>query len=364
MSWAPETPYNALPPVPPNVELETKAVLKKLVDAKSELSGLNEALVSLPNPRVFVNSLALLEAQASSEIENIVTTTGELFRADTVQRDATPATREALRYKQALFSGHARMEERAGPLLTGMAAEICSKIRGTTTDIRHGEGTYIGHPTTGQRIYTPPSGRDVLESKLKNWEEFINQDTDLDPLVQMAVGHYQFEAIHPFDDGNGRTGRILNVLLLGAKGVLKEPILHISRYIMQNKNRYYTLLNDVTELGRWEEWIIFMLQAVEDTARSTRLKIKAIQALQRTFGERLLDQVGPQYPVGLEDVLFEQPYSRVRDVTARCQITRATATKYLKSLVEAEMLEVQKSGRENLYVNVQFIDILQSPDQV
>lgn len=362
MSWSPEIPYNDLPPLPPSVELETKAVLKRLVDAKSELSGLNEALVSLPNPHVFVNSLALLEAQASSEIENIVTTTDELFRADTVQRDATPATREALRYKQALFSGHARMEERAGLLLTGMAAEICSAIRGTTTDIRHGEGTYIGNPETGQRIYTPPSGREVLESKLRNWEEFINQDTDLDPIVQMAAAHYQFEAIHPFDDGNGRTGRILNVLLLGAKGVLNEPILYISRYIIQNKNKYYTLLNDVTEHGRWEEWIIFMLQAVEHTARSTRLKIKAIQALQRTFGQKLLESVGPQYPVGLEEVLFEQPYSRVRDVIDRCQVTRVTATKYLKALVDAEMLEVQKSGRENLYVNVHFMRILQSPD--
>jgi len=217
MSWSPELPYNELPDIPPQADLETKAVLKALVPARAELSGLNEALVSLPNPGVFVNSLALLEAQASSEIENIVTTTDELFRADTNHGDASATTREALRYKIALFHGQERMHERAGLITAGMAKDICSEIRGTITDLRQGQGTYIGNPLTGQRIYTPPTGRAVLENKLQNWEVFVNSDTDLDPLVQMAIAHYQFEAIHPFDDGNGRTGRILNVLMLVAK---------------------------------------------------------------------------------------------------------------------------------------------------
>lgn len=363
MLWSPEIPYNDLPLLPPSQELETKAVLKVLVDARSELSGLNEALVSLPNPRVFVNSLALLEAQASSEIENIVTTTDELFKADTSRAYAGPATREALRYKTALFSGYARMQERAGLILSGMAKEICSEIRGTATDIRHGEGTYIGNPQTGRSIYTPPAGRSVIESKLRNWEEFVNADTDLDPLVQMAASHYQFEAIHPFDDGNGRTGRILNVLMLGAKGVLSEPILYISRYVIQHKNEYYRLLNDVTEHGRWQEWITYMLRAVEHTARSTRLKIKSIQLVQEEFAEQLLQDVGSQYPVGLSDVLFEQPYCRVKDVVDRCQVSRITAGKYLKALVAAGMLKVEKSGRENLYVNTRFMRILQSSQE-
>lgn len=362
MSWSPEKPYNALPPLPPEKSLETVAVLKVLVDARAEVSGLDEALVSLPNPSVFVNSLALLEAQASSEIENVVTTADELFRAETHDVDATPATREALRYKVALLHGQELMEERAGLITIGLTSEICSEIRGTTTNLRQGEGTYIGNPVTGRRIYTPPAGKHIIENKLHNWEQFVNTETDLDPIVQMAVAHYQFEAIHPFDDGNGRTGRILNVLLLVTKKLLRQPVLYISQYIIQHKNEYYRLLNAVTETGAWEEWIIYMLYAVESTARSTRLKIKIIQGLQEEFSEQLLKDIGSQYPVGLAEVLFEQPYCRVRDVVERCRISRHTASKYLKILVEVGMLEVQRAGRENLYVNTRFIRILQATD--
>ncbi|GAA2044486.1 Fic family protein [Yaniella flava] len=362
MSWSPEAPYNDLPPIPPAQNLETVSVLKKLVTARAELSGLNEALVSLPNPSVFVNSLALLEAQASSEIENIVTTTDELFRADTHRADASAATREALRYKIALFHGQERMRQRADLMTVGMAKEICSEIRGTETDIRQGEGTYIGNPVTGRRIYTPPVGRQVIEEKLQNWEQFMNAATDLDPLVQMAVAHYQFEAIHPFDDGNGRTGRVINGLMLVAKELLREPILYVSQYIIQHKNEYYRLLNAVTKSGAWEKWIIYMLHAVEATARSTRLKIKAIQQLQEQFAEQLLADIGPHYPVALSDVLFEQPYCRVRDVVDGCGVSRPTAVKYLSALADAGMLAVQRAGRENLYINARFMHILRSPD--
>lgn len=358
MSWSPELPYNALPLLPPQRELETIPIFKALVPARSELSGLNEALVSLPNPDVFVNALALLEAQASSEIENIVTTTDELFRADTNQAGASAATREALRYKAALFHGRERMSSRADLLTIGMAEEICSEIRGTVTSIRHGEGTYIGNPLTGQRIYTPPFGKQVIEDKLYNWAAFVNEPTVLDPLVQMAVAHYQFEAIHPFDDGNGRTGRVLNVLMLVAKGLIREPILYVSKYIIQHKNEYYRLLNAVTESGAWEEWVVYMLQAVEETARSTLLKIKAIQRLQAEFAEQLSSDVGPQYPASLSEVLFIQPYCRVKDVMEGCRVSRPTATKYLSTLVAAGMLHVQPLGRERLYVNTQFMNIL------
>lgn len=362
MSWSPDAPYNDLPPLPPVVELETKTVLKKLVLARAELSGLDEALVSLPNPGVFVNSLALLEAQASSEIENIVTTTDELFRADTNQTDASPATREALRYKTALFHGHESMQERSGLIMVGMAKNICSEIRGSVTDLRWGEGTYIGNPLTGRRIYTPPAGKSVIEEKLRNWEQFVNETTELDPLVQMAVAHYQFEAIHPFDDGNGRTGRILNVLMLVAKRLLREPILYVSQYIIQHKNQYYKLLNAVTEEAAWEDWIVYMLRAIEITARSTRLKIKAIQALQEQMTTRLSVDIGPQYPANFSQVLFEQPYCRVKDIVEGCGISRPTATKYLNTLVGAGILDVQRVGRDNLYVNTQFMNVLRASD--
>lgn len=281
---------------------------------------------------------------------------------ETSQRAATPATREALRYKVALFHGQERMRERAGLIMVGMATDICSEIRGTTSSIRHGEGTYIGNPVTGRRIYTPPAGKQIIEDKLRNWEHFINTGTELDPLVQMAVAHYQFEAIQPFDDGNGRTGRILNVLMLVAKDLLREPILYISQYIIQHKNDYYRLLNAVTENGAWEERIIYLLHAVESTARSTRLKIKAIQGLQEEFSSQLLEGIGSQYPVGLSEVLFEQPYCRVRDVVERCGVSRQTATKYLKALVAVDVLAQRQAGREKLYVNTRFIQILQASE--
>lgn len=360
MSWSPEAPYNELPLLPPQKDLETLPIYKMLVEARSELSGLNEALVSLPNPAVFVNSLALLEAQASSEVENIVTTTDDLFKADSYLTDATPTTREALRYKAALFQGQQHMQGRAGLLTVGLAEDVCSEIRGTISTLRRGDGTFIGNPVTGQRIYTPPVGKEIIEAKLQNWTEFVNGQTGLDPLVQMAIAHYQFEAIHPFDDGNGRTGRILNVLMLVAQGLLQAPILYISKYIVRHKNEYYRLLNGVTQDGAWEEWIMFMLRAVEATARSTRLKIKSIQELQSNFRQQLLADIGPQFPANFADVLFEQPYCRVKDVVEGCLVSRPTATKYLHALVGAGMLEVQTPGREKLYVNTRFMSILRA----
>ena len=247
-------------------------------------------------------------------------------------------------------------------MTVGMAKEICSEIRGTETDIRQGEGTYIGNPVTGRRIYTPPAGRQVIEEKLRNSEQFMNAATDLDPLVQMAVAHYQFEAIHPFVDGNGRAGRVINGLLFVAKELLREPILYVSQYIIQHKYEYYRLLNPVTESGAWEEWITCMLHAVETIARSTRLKIKAVQHLQEQFAEQLLAGIGPHYPVGLSDILFERPYCRVKDVVDGCGVSRPTAVKYLSALVEAGMLAIQRAGRENLYINTRFMFILRSPD--
>lgn len=359
MSWSADRPYNKLPEIPPDASLESVTILKALIPAHAALSGLNEALVSLPNPAVFVNSLALLEAQASSEIENIVTTTDELFQANSDRAGATAATREALRYKTALFAGQEVMGERSGLITAPLASEICTHIRGKQTEIRHGEGTYIGNPATGARVYTPPVGRDVIESKLRNWEEFVNSSSNLDPLVRLAVAHYQFEAIHPFDDGNGRTGRILNVLMLLAAGLLNEPILYVSQYIIQRKNEYYRLLKDVTERGAWDEWVVYMTEAVHATARSTLQKIKAVQALQADVVDNLSREAGGQYPAGLVDVLFEQPYCRVKDVTDRCGISRPTATKYLSALVEREYLEARRVGREKLYVNIGLMTILQ-----
>ncbi len=354
MTWSADEPYNDLPPLPPAEYVETTPVLKAVIEARAAIAGLNEALVSLPNPGIFLHSLALLEAQASSEIENIVTTTDELFRAATLSADASGATREALRYQKALFAGLDAMRERHGIITANTARDICSTIRDVETQVRHGEGVYIGNPVTRRRIYTPPQGAAVIAEKLKNWEEFVNSPDDFDPLVRVALAHYQFEAIHPFDDGNGRTGRILNVLMLVSAGLLTEPVLYISQSIIAQKNEYYRLLNAVTSEGAWEAWVLYMVEAIRATAVNTLQKIKQIQALQ----EQVRELAGNQVPVGVVDVLFEQPYCRIRDVVEHCSVTRQTATKYLGELVSAGVLREEKVGREKLFVNEGLMEVL------
>lgn len=356
MMWSADKPYNDLPLLPPAEYTETRRVLKAVIEARAAIAGLNEALVSLPNPSIFLHALALLEAQASSEIENIVTTTDELFKAATISTGSSGETREALRYQKALFAGLATMRERQGIITANTAQEICSIIRDVDTRVRHGEGVYIGNPETRHRIYTPPQGATTIAEKLKNWEEFVNSTNDFDPLVRVALAHYQFEAIHPFDDGNGRTGRILNVLMLVSYGLLTEPILYISQRIIAQKNEYYRLLNAVTAEGEWEEWVLYIVEAIRATAVNTLQKIKQIQALQ----SQVRELAGSHIPVGVVDVLFEQPYCRIKDVVDRCSVTRQTATKYLGELVSSGVLREEKVGREKLFVNRELMDVLKS----
>ena len=224
--------------------------------------------------------------------------------------------------------------------------------------MRHGEGVYIGNPTTRRRIYTPPQGAQVIAQKLKNWEEFVNSSSEFDPLVRVALAHYQFEAIHPFDDGNGRTGRILNVLMLVSAGLLEEPILYISQSIIAQKNEYYRLLNGVTSEGLWEDWTLYMVEAMRETAVNTLAKIKRIQGLQ----EQIHEVVGSQMPAGVMEVVFEQPYCRIKDVVERCAVTRQTATKYLGELVSSGVLREEKAGREKLFVNEELMEVLKSKE--
>lgn len=356
MTWSPNKPYNDLPPLPPSAEVETARVLKAVIEARAAVAGLNEALVSLPNPQIFLHSLALLEAQASSEIENIVTTTDDLFRAAAGTPSATSATREALRYQKALFAGLNSMRQRYGLLTAGTAQEICSTIRDIDTAVRHGEGVFIGNPATGRRIYTPPQGRAVIEEKLANWEGFVNTAKDFDPLVRIALAHYQFEAIHPFDDGNGRTGRILNVLMLVSFQLLTEPVLYISQSIIARKNEYYRLLGAVTAEGAWEEWVLYIVEAIRATAVSTLQKIKKIQALQ----ERVRVAAPVTVPAGFLDLLFAQPYVRIRDVVDGLGVTRPTATKYLADMVQRGVLYEERAGREKLFVNGELMQVLKA----
>ncbi|MDR6891886.1 Fic family protein [Falsarthrobacter nasiphocae] len=335
-------------------------MLKALVEARAALAGLNEALVSIPDPGVFVHAMSLLEARASSEIENIVTTADELFRAASTPLDASPETREALRYRSALFSGLRHMSERQGIISGPLAARICSEVRGIETRFRTDMGTFIGNPVTMERIYTPPSGERVIAEKLASWTAFVNagRDDGLDPLVRMAAAHYQFEAIHPFPDGNGRTGRILNVLMLVSSGLLSQPVLYISQYIIGRKNEYYRLLNRVTSEGAWEDWVVFMLTAVRETSLGTLGKVKEIQSLQKLTQATAKARLGTTVPAAFVETIFRQPYSRTKNVMDACEVSRPTALRYLQAMADEGILVAENVGREKLYMNVGLMRVL------
>jgi Fic family protein len=244
-------PYNLLPALPPKADIESKRILKRCITARSALAELKQAGELIPNQSVLINTIPLLEAQLSSEIENVVTTSDKLFRfASGHSERADPATKEALRYRQALHNGYKAIKQK--PVCTSTAVEICRTILAQDIDIRKIPGTALQNPVTKKIIYTPPVGEDRIRKKLTNWERFINQNQDIDPLIRMAVTHYQFEAIHPFTDGNGRTGRILNLLFLIQEQLLTMPILYLSHYIIKTKNEYYASLRKVTEDEQWE----------------------------------------------------------------------------------------------------------------
>jgi Fic family protein len=357
MPLDPHKPYNDLPDLPPAAQLETRPVLKACIEARAALAALQQAARLIPNPAVLINTMPLLEAQASSEIENIVTTTDALFRYSQLdERAADPATREALRNRTALNNAFHSIKAR--PLSTATAVEICTGIKNVQMEIRRIPGTALANNKTGKVIYTPPVGEAVLRDKLANWERFVHGEDDLDPLVRMAVSHYQFEAIHPFTDGNGRTGRILNLLMLVERGLLDEPILYLSRYIIEHRPAYYRLLLDVTVSNAWEPWILYMLSAVLDTAQWTQARIAAIKELMQVTADNVRSKAPKIYSRELVDVLFNQPYCRIENVVDAGIAKRETASRYLKALAAAGLLREEKIGREKLFVNTTFLALL------
>jgi len=355
-SWKPDQPYNDLPHLPPAVELDTKTVLKQCIKSNTALAELKQAAELIPNQAMLINTLPLLEARASSEIENIVTTTDKLFQHVQADNQADPATKEALRYRRALFEGFQSLQDR--PLTTRTAEAICSQIKGREMRVRKVPGTALQNDRTGEIIYTPPAGETVIRDLLANWERFMHDATDLDPLIRMAVGHYQFEAIHPFDDGNGRTGRVLNSLFLIQEGLLNLPILYLSRYIIQHKADYYRLLHQVTAEQSWEDWLLYVLRGVEDTARWTTAKIAAIRALADHTATRVREQLPNIYSRELVDTIFEQPYCRIDNLVEKGIAKRQTASVYLKKLVGIGVLAERQAGRQKLFIHPKLMQLL------
>jgi len=360
----PEVPHNTLPNLPPPGELiETTQILKRCINARVALAELKQAAELIPNSAVLVNALPLLEARASSEIENIVTTTDKLFEfADIAEDRADAATKEALRYRTALYEG-TKMVQR-GMLTTDMAIQICSTIKGLELDIRSESGTTLKNRMTGKTIYTPPVGQQLLIEKLDNWADFMHRHTEFDPLVRLAVQHYQFEAIHPFADGNGRTGRILNILFLVEHGLLDSPILYLSRYIIQNKAAYYRLLQNVTSEQDWGPWIIFILDGVEETCTWTTDKIKSIRELMEHTGQFVQKSLPKIYSWELVELMFKQPYCRIGNLVENGIAKRQTASVYLKQLCDLGVLREIKSGRENIFVHPKYIELLTGEENV
>ncbi|HYR58001.1 MAG TPA: Fic/DOC family N-terminal domain-containing protein [Chthoniobacteraceae bacterium] len=353
-------PYNDLPLVPPAARLETEPVLKAAIRASRSLAELKGRTRTMPNPAILLNTIALQEARASSEIENIFTTSDELYRGLSAESpDISPHAKEVLHYNEALWHGARALRER--PRLTAaLAIEIGGMIKPEDRGLRRQPGANLINRATGEIVYTPPDGEARIRKLLANLERFINAGEDgLDPLVKLAVIHYQFEAIHPFRDGNGRTGRILLILYLLQQRLLEQPILFLSRYIIEHKKLYYEHLRDVTERGAWVPWILYVLRAVESTAETTVLRIESIgELLARMIDEARLKLPKRTFSKELIEQLFVRPYCKIRHLEEAGLGNRVSSSRYLHDLAEAGLVAKTKSGKEILFVNERLVKLL------
>ena len=363
MPFIPSKPYNDLPLLPPKAEIETTTILKKCIKSHTALATLKMAGNIIPNQDVLINTIPLLEAKDSTEIENIVTTTDDLFRQSALnEKDMPHNIKEAMRYRTALHEGYQALARH--PLSTATAIKVYQTIKGAEIDIRSTPGTTLTNDQAGEVIYVPPIGQDLIRDKLANLELFMHGEEkinahEIDPLVRMAVMHYQFEAIHPFADGNGRTGRIMNILFLLHEDLLDLPILYLSHYILNSKADYYRLLLEVTEKEAWQPWIEFMLDGIADTAVWTTERIKTIKRLMDDTAEYVKISAPGIYSHELNDLIFVQPYCRISNVVDAGIAKRQAASTYLQHFVRLGILTEEKKGREKIFRHTKFIEILE-----
>ena len=353
-----EIPFNDLPLLPPKVELETKQVLLKTISASRALAQLNGALINLPNPRLFLDTIHLQEAKASSEIENIITTNDDLYKSMVAEKIIeNPATKEVLSYKEALWAGFERLESRPF-ITTNLCIEIVQCIKQNSAGIRVTPGTTLAN-NQGEIIYTPPSSESIIREKLANLEQFINQDDTLDPLIKMALLHYQFEAIHPFADGNGWTGRILLLLYLKMEKLLDIPAIYLSEYIIKNKIEYYKKLRNVTEKQDWESYILYMLDMIEKTAQKGLVRLEKVMTLMEKMAEEIKTALPKAYSKDLLEIIFRLPYTKRQFLIDAGLGTPKTVGNYLISLEEKGFLKSVRLGKEKLYLNQQLMALLE-----
>jgi Fic family protein len=348
-----------LKPLPVDVDLETRAVLKKTASAHRYLAELKGMAATIPNETILISTLTLQEAKDSSEIENIITTHDDLYKSELFSDFITsPAAKEVGNYAAALQKGFAQVRK-SRSLTVNHILEIHKELEQNDAGIRKLPGTELRNEQTGATFYTPPQNHEDILRLMSNLERFMNDETltDLDPLVKMAVIHYQFESIHPFYDGNGRTGRIINILYLVAKGLLDIPILYLSRYIISNKMEYYRLLQEVRNTGDWERWILYMLEGVETTARQTIWLIQSIKKIMMDHKHRIRKELPKIYSQDVLNNLFRHPYTKIEYLQNDLRVSRLTATKYLQQLTEHGFLNKSKIGRYNYYINRQLMEL-------
>jgi Fic family protein len=347
----------APPELPPPSDLETRPILKALVRAKGALLHLKGSALSIPNQGILIDTLALQEAQASSEIENIVTTQDDLFKGDLFPDHAAGAAKEVARYRDALRLGHMRMNASGQLITNGTLIDMFRLLKQRQDGFRTLPGTALRNEQTGETVFVPPQdGQDVIRL-MSALERFVNDDgqSDLDPLIKMAVIHHQFESIHPFPDGNGRIGRILNVLYLTRTGQLDTPILYLSRYINKTKSEYYRLLQAVRDEGAWEDWVVYILTAVAETSVITQQLLEGIRSQMADYKRRMRTDHPKIYSQDLLNNLFKHPYTRIEYVMQDLGVSRPTATRYLERLTDEGFVEKHQSWRDNYYINVRLV---------
>ena len=340
---------------------EAPGILKKLASASRQLAELKGVAASIPNQGILINTLGIQEAKDSSAIENVVTTHDELFKDDLFPEAFTnPAAKEVLRYQQALRVGFDRVQK-SGLLTVNHILEIQAELERNSAGLRTLPGTAL-KDGAGHTVYTPPQEPEAVIALMRDLERFINDDTlfDADPLIKMALIHHQFESIHPFYDGNGRTGRIINVLYLVKQGLLDIPVLYLSRHIVRTKSDYYRLLQTVRERDAWEEWVLYILDAVEQTAGETIATIAAIKTALMDYKHRIRAEY-KFYSQDLINNLFTHPYTKIEFIERDLKVSRLTATKYLDALSAGGFVEKRKIGRTNYYINLALTPILTGP---
>lgn len=354
-----EKAFNDLPMLPPpRSEVETLEVLRQISATALAIGELNGSVKMLPNLLILLNAIILKEATASSEIENIITTQDKLYQALSSRvQETDSATKEVLRYRSALLEGLHLISER-GFLNTNTIIRIQQILEENSAGVRKLPGTALKNAVTGQTVYTPPDDHDTILRLLKNLEDYINNDDDISPFIKLAVQHYQFESIHPFYDGNGRTGRIINVLFLILKGLLDKPVIYPSRFITNNKQDYYRLLQEVRTRGNWEKWVIYINQGIEISAKETMMKIHEINSLIRLISEQVKRDYPKIYSKELIEVLFVQPYCRIDSVMEQLGVSRPTASRYLNTLSGCGILSARQLWKETLFVNQQLFELL------